>query len=224
MSLDDLYKKITDKFDTKLQRTTPVSDLPDELKNFLNKLYNEKAWSTRLFATLLNGIFTEQLETFLMSKNLMMSLVAADHQNKNLDRATLNNTEYMAFVALLRKREIIVVNEESEEISSEYPKGLAGTWTLVDRDAKKLLDRNGPQELDEEGHPYIDDDEAIQQYENSHKNHHVHLYHQWLDQQIAHEEKLEGSDTLFSQITSRKDELPENNCKIVSIPKKPKFY
>lgn len=183
---DEFIKKITDKFDTKLNSTTPMKSLPSEIKELLAGLYSEKSLTPRLTATLLNGIFTEGRSIFLMSKPLMEALVEADYKNGNIQIKTFDDTGYKIFVKCLRERDIIEVTDESEQFSKEFPRGKAATWQLCDRYPLKLLKSLMPQELDEEGYPYLDlsAEEMHEQWVNAG---HAEHYERWLNQQVANE-------------------------------------
>ena len=183
---DEFVKKLTEKFDTKLVSTTPIKNFPTEIHDLLEKLYSEKSLTSRLTATLLNGIFTEGRREFLMSQPLMQSLIQVDFKNENLDRETLNDKEYGVFVACLCERNIVEIIDQSEKFSGVFPKGKAGTWQLCDRYPLKLLKSLAPQELDEAGYPYLDltAEEMHEQWINAG---HAEHYERWSSQQIAKE-------------------------------------
>ncbi len=153
MSVEDLIAKVSGRCDSKLLKTTRMENLSPKRQEFLSKLYDEQALNSRLMGTLLNGVYTEQKTTFLMSLPLMRSLIEVDFVNGNLKRNTLNDREYKAFVVALRKNEIIEVLSESETKSNKHPNGFAGTWQLVDRDALQIVNIE-LDEFDEEGYPW----------------------------------------------------------------------
>lgn len=222
----EFVKKLTDRFDTKLNATTPVKNFPQEVRELLENLYAEKGLTPRLTATLLNGIFTEGRDTFLMSQPLMVALIKIDSKNGNLDRETLNDTEYKTFVKCLRDRDVIEVIEEPEQFSSDFPKGKAGTWKLCDRYPLKLFKSLLPQELDEDGYPLLDlsAEEMHEQWVNGG---HAEHYYRWLEQQVKKEaQDLPASTNL--KLVAEKNVPPELESEVKEIENRKngplKFY
>jgi hypothetical protein len=220
MTLDNLRKKLSDKFDNKLSRTLPLNELPDEMKSFLEGLYDAPELSARLFATLLNAIYSdpreEVLYTFLMSKNLMSKLVESDHKAGNLQRGTINSEEYTSFAALLITREIIELVNPSEQKSSQHPNGLAGTWRLVDRDARRLLERSFPMEPNEDGFPseQLEHDEMVRQWITGG---HADAYADWIDNQYERELRIERAKLRKSEADGSSESEPLKQKKPIKI-------
>jgi len=158
MSAEDLIAKVSGRCDSKLIKTTRLEKLSTKRQEFLSKLYEENDLNSRLLGTLLNGVYTEQKKTFLMSLPLLRTLIMVDYENGNFNRNTLNDQEYKKFVAILRKNQIIDVLIESEKKSSKHPNGLAATWQILDQDALKILDVE-LDEYDGEGYPWDYDDQ-----------------------------------------------------------------
>ena len=223
---DEFVKKLTEKFDTKLSSTTPVRNFPSEIRDLLEKLYSERSLTSRLTATLLNGVFTEGRKEFLMSQPLMQTLIQAYFKNGNLDRETLNDKEYGVFVACLCERDIIEIIDQSERFSGEFPKGKAGTWQVCDKYPLKLLKSLEPQELDEEGYPYLDlsAEEMHEQWVNAG---HAENYERWLNNQITNEIRTSPQSENI-HLLLKNDFDPETKEKIREIEERKnhpmKFY
>ena len=156
----------------------------------------------------------------------MQTLIQADFKNGNLDRETLNDKEYGVFVACLCERDIIEIIDQSERFSGEFPKGKAGTWQVCDKYPLKLLKSLEPQELDEEGYPYLDlsAEEMHEQWVNAG---HAENYERWLNNQITNEIRTSPQSENI-HLLLKNDFDPETKEKIREIEERKnhpmKFY
>lgn len=97
----------------KLSQTSLVKDLePSEMKIVIEGLYADKELNNKLFASVLNSIFTQHRGVFLFSRHIMEELIKND---KNLKRKTINGSEYANFMINTCGRFIEQITEASEE-------------------------------------------------------------------------------------------------------------
>ena len=211
MGINDVYNKIQNRIDTKLINVSRTDDFPKPIRDFLEVGYSSKDLSARLSATLFNGVFTENKNKFLMSRDLMRMLLERDNEIGNTKRRTINDKEYNKFVASL------VLNEVVEILSPQRGKN-AATWGLLDETVVYYFDNKNffkklaqDIELDNEGYPT----DMIEQYQNATDTDFEDGLYQEQEKQLS--EKAESKQTI-KNITP-KSEKPNN-----ATPKKRKDW
>ena len=115
----DLLKKITTPSTAKLTHTTelPLLSEPD-LKGFLQELYSENHPTARLIATLINGIMTHQMQTFMFSKRIMDGLLCND---PNVDTESCKSINYRDFMhKCLGDRFLVILRNHSGKKAGIY--------------------------------------------------------------------------------------------------------
>ena len=134
---ESIFDKLGEKFDHKLVKTTPLKNLPVDLRKVLTDLYSAKEFRARrvFAASVINGMFTEQITEFLMSQNLLTTLVSND---PNVSRKAINSQDYKEFYAYLVKKEFIEITEQPGRWASGE-KAKAGRWRWVERGVLRLL-------------------------------------------------------------------------------------
>lgn len=136
-----LLSRLQQKFDHKIEQTTKLKAINEPLRSELADLYGAKgrnSLNANLTACLLNGLYTEQIRTFLFSVRLLQKLVAAD---SNLNRATIGSDEFKTFKAYLIKNKIIKIHSDSSGFGSGDKHNKAAKCELVDAEIIDLLDK-----------------------------------------------------------------------------------
>ena len=92
----ELLKKLTTPTTIKLSHTTELPLVKDEnLRIFLDKLYNSSNITFKLTATLINGITTHQMRTFMFSKRIMDGLICSDPNTEAVSCQSSNYRDFM---------------------------------------------------------------------------------------------------------------------------------
>ena len=128
----ELLKKLTTPTTAKLSHTTELQLFTDpQLKEFLKILYNNNNTTSKLIGTLVNGIMTHQMRTFMFSKRIMDNLLNSD---PNIETNTCKSVNYKDFMHKCLSDKFLVTLRN-------HGGGKAGIYRLEDEALSDLLYR-----------------------------------------------------------------------------------
>lgn len=136
-AIEKILGELNEKFDHRLQITTPLDQLPGDLRALLLRCYEARTNKPRnyYFAAIINGIYTENLTAFLMSQNLLQELVKND---PNIARNTVDSKSYREFMAFMLNKGYVRLLSQPERIA-KGSKPIAGKWEWIHEPTLNLL-------------------------------------------------------------------------------------
>jgi hypothetical protein len=159
--MGNLLNRLQQKFDHKLESTTKLENINEPLRSELEDLYGAKgkySLNANLTASLINGIYTEKIQTFLFSVRLLQKLVASD---PNLTRQTIGSDEFKAFKAYLISNKIMKVTSDATGFGTGQKENKAAKCVLIDSEIIDLLKKTKSKEV------INDDSDTDDDYENN---------------------------------------------------------
>jgi len=151
-NIQTILFELNEKFDHRLQITSPLDQLPSDLRQLLSLCYQAKTNKPRnsYFAAILNGIYTENLSSFLMSQNLLQELIKND---PNIERNTVDSKSYREFMAFMLNKGYVRLLSKPERIA-KGSKPIAGKWEWTHEPTLAILkpylgERKKPQSVPE---------------------------------------------------------------------------
>lgn len=138
---------VTSPNQVRLDKTSALTDFPDDIAADLQKCYKSTHATIRLCASIFNALLTQRRTTFLFSRRVFEELLRRD---PNQERKTLNGQFYKTFIAELLQNKVFIKHRDSSK-PGETGDRKGAIFEIIDREiVKKVAELVGIEYLEEQ--------------------------------------------------------------------------